>query len=306
MRHQRFFFALSSEQGASIAAAMDLGGDLILNRLISAFSLIRPRRDCLSDSRLRWDSSPSWNPILDPDETDTLLRRWLMMFVRAAWKSGKGLHSAMALNTALAVGFSIPAHAAESKPVSFEVETRQRYPHKEDLHRFQHLGSGIGWDFNPDSATTAELKQLGVTALRLINIGEDGRFAPSGEFLLMPSHRLDAGLDTAQALGAEPHIVFALGLPAEMSQKTENGMPAPSDWGKYESYCEALFRYVLVTRGFSHASFEVGNEPDIGGTPVQALSKPPFGSAALYQGYLELYRHTAEAAVRFEQREKGP
>ena len=62
---------------------------------------------------------------------------------------------------------------------------------------------------------------------------------------------------------------------------------------------------MLVTQQFPDAEFEVGNEPDIGGTICPAPPKPANGSRALYEAYFNLYRNVALAAAEFEQSHPG-
>jgi hypothetical protein len=178
----------------------------------------------------------------------------------------------------------------------------------------------VGWEFSPTAATTAGLKRIGIKTIRCINVDLPGRFAKDGQYVIKEPNYLLANLATCREVVARPHVVVAAGVPDEL-RLAERDLPpgerglmgsqlrkaafGPTDWLRFRNYCKAFFRYVLMTKGFADAEFEVGNEPDIGGAVVPRPPKPANGSAALYRAYFEWYCNVARAAVEFE-REHPP
>jgi hypothetical protein len=191
----------------------------------------------------------------------------------------------------------------------------------DDLRQLQRLASGVGWEFEPNAETAATLKRIGIKAIRCINVDPlPGRFAADGSFEVGHPERLLSHLATCRAVGAAPHIIIAqsvhpeLRLTAEdipedqrgtMGNQTAQSVFGPKDRQRFQHYCEAYFDYILVRQGFTDACFEVANEPDIGGAVHPQPPKPANGTKALYEGYLELYRDVATAAVRFESTHPG-
>jgi len=190
----------------------------------------------------------------------------------------------------------------------------------DDVARLKHLASGVGWEFEPNDEARAGLKRLGIKTLRCINVDPlGGRFEDGGRFTIEDASRLNWHLDACRELGARPHVIIATGLHPDLQLKKEDvrdqgesimGMVhkaafGPTNWPKFEAYCEAYFEYVLVAQGFADAEFEVANEPDIGGAVHPTPPRPANGSRALYEGYLELYRHVAIAAGRFQDTHPG-
>jgi xylan 1,4-beta-xylosidase len=185
----------------------------------------------------------------------------------------------------------------------------------DDVVRLRHLASGVGWEFSPTSRTTEGLKHIGIKTIRCINVDLPGEFSKDGQYVIKAPNYLLANLATCREVGARPHVVIAVS-PPEALRLTEQDLPAaergvlgsqlktnvfgPTDWARFRNYCKAFFQYVLITQGFADAEFEVGNEPDTGGTIVPRPPKPPMGSAALYAAYFEWYRNVAQAAVEFE------
>jgi xylan 1,4-beta-xylosidase len=190
----------------------------------------------------------------------------------------------------------------------------------DDIARLRHLVSGVGWEFSPTTATTERLKHIGIKTIRCINVDLPGQFNKDGQYVIKEPNYLQANLATCRQVGARPNVVIAV-TPPEALRLTEQDLPSaergvlgsqlktnvcgPTDWTRFRNYCKAFFQYVLVTQGFADAEFEVGNEPDTGGTIVPRPPKPPMGSAALYAAYFAWYRNVAQAAVEFE-RERPP
>jgi hypothetical protein len=189
----------------------------------------------------------------------------------------------------------------------------------DDIKRLQNLALGVGWEFEPDDVTTSELKRLGVHTIRCINVDPlQGHFGKDDVYYTRPSPRLDAQLATCREIGAVPHIVIGTDLPealrtvvrsdstanAEVLGLTSNagGVSGPNNWSRYRQYCEAFFRYVILEKGFTNARFEVGNEPDIGGTISTITPKASNGSAALFESYMELYANICAAADTLEEK----
>lgn len=193
----------------------------------------------------------------------------------------------------------------------------------DDLAQLKRLASGVGWEFEPNEQTTGELKRIGIKTIRCINVDPiGGHFDEAGKFIVGEgdySARLESHLETCRAVGAKPHIIIAQGLREEIRLKAEdvkdrgesvmglvqNGTFGPADWAKFQAYYEAFFEYILVTKGFPEAEFEVANEPDIGGVIYPAPPKPERGSRALYEAYFNLYKNVAIAADHFEKGHPG-
>ena len=191
---------------------------------------------------------------------------------------------------------------------------------KDDLQQLKHLASGVGWEFEPNAEAVAGLKRLGIKTLRCINVDPlPGTFDKDGKFTIEKPDRLLWHLNACRDLGGKPHVIIATGLhpdlqlkEADVKDKGESIMGmvhkaayGPTSWPKFENYCEAYFEYVMVTQKFPDAEFEVANEPDIGGAFHPYPPRPANGSRALYEGYLEMYRHVALAATHFEQTHPG-
>ena len=188
---------------------------------------------------------------------------------------------------------------------------------KDDLQQLKYLASGVGWEFEPTDDTTAGLRRLGIKTIRCINVDVIGAFNKDGKYIVEKGNgRLEAHLDACRNLGAVPHIIIAQGVPEELRLKeadvaeplkeaVRKGAYGPTDWAKFRSYCEAYYEYVLVTRGFPNAEFEVANEPDIGGGIIPMPPRPAMGSRALYEAAFNLYKNAAEAAVAVEGRHPG-
>ena len=190
----------------------------------------------------------------------------------------------------------------------------------DDLTHLRHLASGVGQDHFPTAATTQGLKPIGIKTIRCINIVLPGHFDAEGQYVIEEPNRLSIILRVCRETGARPHVVMFQGFPPSLSfdirdlppeqrglmgNQTTKEVFGPSDWTRFRAYCKAHFQYVLIDQGFADAEFEVGNEPDVGGTPAPRPPRPPNGSATAYQTYLDLYRNTAQVAVAFEQEHPG-
>jgi hypothetical protein len=192
----------------------------------------------------------------------------------------------------------------------------------DDMARLRQLAGGVGWEFEPNAQTTTGLKQIGINRIRCINVDPlTGTFDAQGRFVAnaMPNDRLVAHLATCREIGAQPHIILATGLHPDLVLKAADlktkepsllGMVhqttfGPTDWGKFRSYCQAYFEYVILTQGFSGACFEVANEPDAGGGLIEQPPPTGPGSRRAFEAYFKLYRNVAQAAVEFEQAHPG-
>lgn len=189
---------------------------------------------------------------------------------------------------------------------------------EDDLARLQWLMQGVGWEFDPTAETTAFLKKIGTKRIRCINVDPlDGAFGEDGSFTVGDPKRLLSHLNTCREIGASPHVILAVRVHKDLLLKTEDLQQeqegqmgqhnkkkesyGPNDWEKFQKYCREVFEYVLIEQGFADACFEVGNEPDIGGTIHTAPPSPANGSRARYEGYWQIYQNVAEAARSFEQ-----
>lgn len=226
----------------------------------------------------------------------------------------------------LLAGVSLAAACwqAAGQETTVSLVVRPRTPFnvtRDDVRQLRHLASGVGWEFEPNAATTAALKRIGIKTIRCINVDplpgyfEDG----SGRFVVGQPDRLQAHLETCRAVGANPHIIIATGLHPDLRVQVEDvkhlgesvmglvpsGVYGPKDWTKFQAYCRAYFEYVLLKQGFRQAKFEVANEPDVGGAMCPLPPRPPMGSQALYDTYFTLYKNVAQAARQFEQEHPG-
>ena len=186
-----------------------------------------------------------------------------------------------------------------------------------DIGRLKHLAMGVGWEFSPNTDTTAALRRIGVHTLRCINVDAiPGTFSEEGNFVMDgPPRKLDAHLTTCLELGAKPHVIIAAAVPPALRIPVEEARERlgvmgqnpgkhaywTGDWGKMRTYWKAIFHHVMVERGFKNARFEVGNEPDIDGQFPRLVGREgAMGSAALYQLYFEVYQNVVLAAEEFE------
>ncbi len=195
-----------------------------------------------------------------------------------------------------------------------------------DIQRLQRLASGVNWDFDPNAATNAGLRRIGIKVIRLDNVDIAGQFTPQGQFVIGPpgqhfkpwqlqryavtkgqQDRLRTGLAACRAVGAIPHIVIAGDLPPQLclpvpeNERHDFLSFGPTNWRCYRHYCRAFFKYVMADQEFSPVEFEVSNEPD--GNGILFYPHPPLpgpGSRLRYEAYLKEYAETARAAEVFE------
>lgn len=213
------------------------------------------------------------------------------------------------------------------EPILVKAGVRMDRSGTDDLARLQRLAGGVGWEFEPDAATAAALKRIGMRSIRCINVDPlEGSFTATGAFTIADPgqassvRRLLAHFDTCRRIGANPHIIIGTGLPRElrrpsggtateagiMGQAGHAGLFGPTDPERYIAYCQAYMAWVMVDQGFRDARFEFGNEPDIGGQfPFPQPPLPAKGSRALFDGYLAAYRLAAAAADRVEAAHPG-
>jgi hypothetical protein len=220
--------------------------------------------------------------------------------------------------TTCALGYAAdppPKAASPEVPLTVRLSEPFSVTGGDDIAKLKHLASGVGWEFSPTPATTAGLRRIGIKTIRCINVDLPGHFAKDGQYVIEEPNYLLGHLATCREVKARPHVVIGQTVPAALRLSEQDLSPSerglmgsqaskatfgPTDWGRFRGYCKAYFQYVLVTKGFADAEFEVGNEPDIGGTIARRPPKPANGSAALYQAYFEWYRNVAQAAVEFE------
>jgi hypothetical protein len=192
----------------------------------------------------------------------------------------------------------------------------------DDMARLRQLANGVGWEFEPNAQTTAGLKQIGIKRIRCINVDPlQGVFDAQGRFVVdaKANGGLVAHLATCRAIGAQPHVIIATGLHPDLVLKAADlkskdpsllGLVhqatfGPTDWGKFRSYCQAYFEYVMITQGFAGACFEVANEPDAGGGIIEQPPKAGPGSRRAFEAYFKLYRNVAQTAAEFEKAHPG-
>ncbi|GAT32249.1 glycosyl hydrolases family 39 [Terrimicrobium sacchariphilum] len=222
------------------------------------------------------------------------------------------------------IAHSEVAPQGAGKTVQVTILKDREYNGKYDsLSHFKKLAGAVGWEFDPNAETTAELKRFGVKTIRCINVdGVTGIFEPDGTFRITGgTERLDQNLNTCKELGAVPHIIFGQSVPGELQATAKDVEERVSvlgqqegqvvyfngDWQKLRAYWRALYKYILLDQGFLNARFEIGNEPDIGGVFARRLTpeKTPAGSAALYGLYYETYTNVVKAAEQFEKEYPG-
>ena len=221
----------------------------------------------------------------------------------------------------IAVAFGGAVLSAGSE-ITINPQQQQSFTGRDDLAQLKHLALAVGWEFVQTSDTVAQLKNLGIRKIRCINVeGLSGDFDKDGNYIIDTSKpsRLDAHLKTCAELGAVPHIIIGQNMPKTLQIKAEiqdDGVSlmgggkkslvcGPSDYRLYRNYWAAYFEYVMVTKGFKNAVFEVFNEPDISAVTCPAPPTPERGSAALYEITFNLYTHVVAAAEQFEQKHPG-
>ena len=70
---------------------------------------------------------------------------------------------------------------------------------KDDVQQLKRLASGVGWEFEPNAATTAGLRKIGIKSVRCINVDPlPGSFSPEGKFVVGKPDRLLAHLATCR------------------------------------------------------------------------------------------------------------
>jgi hypothetical protein len=218
------------------------------------------------------------------------------------------------------VGLGLCASCLASAVIEVKANSRLSVTRGDDIKQLKLLASSVGREFEPNADTDAALKKVGIKAIRCINVDPlRGEFDASGKFIVGKPDNLIANLETCRAVGAQPHVIIATGLHPDLIVKDQDvqgrdpsimGMIhsatfGPTDWARFQNYCEAYFEYVLITQNFPNATFEVGNEPDIGGVIYPFPPKPANGSRELYNAYFNLYKNVAEAADRFEKNHPG-
>jgi hypothetical protein len=219
---------------------------------------------------------------------------------------------------ALAAGVSAPAPSRAAAQIWIKTGSPWSVTGKDDVQQLKYLTSGESWDFDPTPDVVAGLKRIDTKTVRCINIDvRGGSFDSTGKFIITDHPYLDGMLAECATLGAVPHIAFISGLPAPLQVKEADvADPAlkkmisewnygPTSWAGYRAYCEAMYEYVLIKKGFPNAEFEVGNEPDGSGGIVPFPPKPAMGSRAAYEAAFKLYQNAAVAAVSFEQEHPG-
>ena len=215
-------------------------------------------------------------------------------------------------------GLSLPA----GTEIVVNPAVQQSFTGKDDLAQLKHLALAVGWEFTQTPESVATLKKLDIRKLRCINVDNlPGEFDKDGNYRIdtaRPS-RLDAHLKTCTELNAVPHIIIAQRMPKALQIKAaikDDGVSlmgggkksqvcGPTDYRLYRNYWRAYFEYVMVTKGYKNAVFEVFNEPDIGGVVCPTPDVPARGSAALYAVMFNLYTHVAAAADEFEKAQPG-
>ncbi len=215
-------------------------------------------------------------------------------------------------------------------PVSAEVRVVQIKPSvdfnvtKDDMAHLRQLANGVGWEFEPNDRTNEGLKKIGIKRIRCINVDPlAGKFDEKGNFQVDPSANsyLHNHFATCRAVGAQPHIIIATGLHPDLVLKEKDfknqtkdpsllGMVhtatfGPTDWNKFQNYCRAFFKYVLIDQKFPGACFEVSNEPDVGGIIAPRPPKPANGSRAAYEAYFKVFKNVSLAAQKFEEQNPG-
>lgn len=217
--------------------------------------------------------------------------------------------------------FSISLAICGQAEILVNPKVEQNYTGKDDLSQLQHLTLATGWEFSPNSETTAKLKQMKIARIRCINVANlPGKFDKDGNYQIDRTNpsRLDAHLQTCTELRAIPHIILE-GMPEPLqikAQVKDDGISlmgggkrivvcGPSDYRLYRNYWIAYFEYVILTKGFKNAVFEVFNEPDIGGVVCPTAVTPERGSAELYNIMFNLYTQVVMAAEEFEKKHPG-
>lgn len=162
------------------------------------------------------------------------------------------------------------------------------------------LTDAIGVDFQQRAEYVTVLKhELRMKHIRLINVDYGQNTLVNGK---LHAPRLTAGLEWCRRIGAAPHIVIGQGIPIWLSTYNNQRLYGPSDWDAYRAYIYRILYYVIVTEGFSSATWEVANEPDIDYAPYpQYPRSQAFGKEDDYRAYFKLYRTIAEVAEQFEQ-----
>jgi hypothetical protein len=195
---------------------------------------------------------------------------------------------------------------------------------KDDMAQLRQLAGGVGWEFEPNDQTNEGLKKIGIKRIRCINVDPlEGKFDATGNFQVDTAANgyLKSQLATCLAVGAQPHVIIATGLHSDLVLKEKDfknqtkdpsllGMVhtatfGPTDWNKFQNYCQAFFKYVLIDQKFPNACFEVSNEPDVGGIIAPRPPKPANGSRGAYEAYFKLFKNVALAAKKFEEQNPG-
>jgi xylan 1,4-beta-xylosidase len=161
----------------------------------------------------------------------------------------------------------------------------------EGIQQVQNLMAGVGYDFQPNLKLAKLVQQLGIKIVRLINVDGDQQRG-----------RLEQGLVWCRQIGAQPHIIIGNSIPRGLSTHGDNPKSGPKDWEAYQEYLRQIFQYVILEKGFPNATWEVGNEPEIGGAVARTYRQVrKIASEEEYRDYFEMYQHVAEVAIRFEQ-----
>lgn len=215
------------------------------------------------------------------------------------------LGSFIAVAAATAVLFSVSSAAPQQAGsetaihlITVEPGIYHSVSGQDDLRLIRRYFQGASWELPISSETWQQLRPLGISKIRLINVEsgsavqfEAGKKGPQFNFSsLLP------GLQDCRNYGLRPHIIVGQGPQIALVIQEDGSSYGVSDWSRYEEYAYAFLKFVMVEQGFSQADFEVANEPDINGASWLTPEKLPMGAQAMYEAYFQLYRAWATAA----------
>ena len=169
---------------------------------------------------------------------------------------------------------------------------------KSDIQLMQSYFQGASWEESIPSETWKYLQPLGLTRLRLINV-ESANSVKIDATTGVVSFNFDSLLLSLQDCSKYkliPHIIVGQFPQSALLQTKEETNFGVRDWAIYEQYAYSFLKFVMVEQGFSHADFEVANEPDINGVAWLLPKKLPNADMEMYQAYWQLYSAWARAA----------
>lgn len=173
---------------------------------------------------------------------------------------------------------------------------------KNDIQLMRSYFQGASWETGIPVETWQRLRVLGMTRLRLINVESaySTHIVAATNSVTFNFDSLLPGLIDCKKYHLKPHVVVGQRPQEALMYSADENKFGVRDWRLYEEYAYSFMKFVMVEQGFSHADFEVANEPDINGAAWLLPKKLPNADMEMYQAYWQLYSAWARAADKLD------